>query len=108
MVWCMAKYQHKLLTAGKDKTIKVWDLDNLQRGCIKTIQGHTKTVGDLDIDNCKASLIINMLRGCIKTFQGHTITVGDLDIGSCKASVIICLLSRGLYQNYLMTHWYRR
>ena len=44
MVWCMATRNKKLYTAGSDNVIKVWDLDNLQRGCIKTIQGHTNAV----------------------------------------------------------------
>ena len=44
VVWCMATRKKKLFTAGADCTIKVWDLDSLQKGCIKTIQGHSKAV----------------------------------------------------------------
>jgi len=87
MVWCMAKYQHKLLTAGKDKTIKVWDLDNLQRGCIKTIQGHTDTVGDLDIDYCKTTC-----RGAVSKLSRDTLTLYvTLTLAFVKqVSLIIC------------------
>ena len=45
VVWCMSTKNKKLYTAGSDCMIKVWDLENLSRGCIKTIQGHTGEVG---------------------------------------------------------------
>ena len=44
VVWCMSTKNKKLYTAGADCMIKVWDLENLSRGCIKTIQGHTGEV----------------------------------------------------------------
>lgn len=44
VVWCLALYKQRLYSSGADNLIKVWDLDVLTNGCIKTMEGHTGVV----------------------------------------------------------------
>lgn len=43
-VWCFALYKQRLYSSGGDNLIKVWDLDVITNGCIKTMEGHTGVV----------------------------------------------------------------
>ena len=63
MVWCMSTRNKKLYTAGADSMIKVWDLENLSRGCIKTIQGHSGEVSESS-PNCNPRLKLKIISEC--------------------------------------------
>lgn len=43
-MWCLTAYKGRLYSSGADGQIKVWDLEQLARGCIQTLSGHTATV----------------------------------------------------------------
>ena len=43
-VWNLKTKHNWLFSAGDDKVIKVWDLEDLTRGCKQTLTGHTDKV----------------------------------------------------------------
>ena len=44
VVWSLAAKRYKVFSSGSDGMIKVWDMENLAKGCIRTMEGHTGTV----------------------------------------------------------------
>lgn len=51
VVWCFALYKERLFSSGGDSLVKVWDLDVLTNGCIKTMEGHTGVVSNRELGN---------------------------------------------------------
>lgn len=44
VVWCMTAYRGRLYSAGSDKLIKVWNVDQLAKGCMDNFAGHTDRI----------------------------------------------------------------
>ena len=44
VVWSLTADRYKVFSSGSDSTIKIWDMENLAKGCIRTLEGHTGTV----------------------------------------------------------------
>ena len=44
VVWSLTADKYKVFSSGSDSTIKIWDMENLAKGCIRTLEGHTGTV----------------------------------------------------------------
>jgi len=43
-VWSMAVYADRLYSGSGDGTIKLWDIADLRRGCLKTVHAHKDCV----------------------------------------------------------------
>ena len=43
-IWSLATYGDRLFSSSSDGTIKVWDIADLRRGCLKTIPAHKEAV----------------------------------------------------------------
>ena len=43
-IWTLTIHKSILFSAGGDNVIKVWELENLVKGCKKTMTGHTEKV----------------------------------------------------------------
>jgi WD40 repeat protein len=44
---CLTVWNNKLISGGSDKMLKVWDLENLIKGCLLTVGGHVDAVSTL-------------------------------------------------------------
>jgi E3 ubiquitin-protein ligase TRAF7 len=45
VVWSLTADRYKVFSSGSDSTIKIWDMENLAKGCIRTLEGHTGSMG---------------------------------------------------------------
>ena len=43
-IWCQAAFGAHLYSGSSDGTVKVWDIADLRRGCLKTIPAHKEAV----------------------------------------------------------------
>lgn len=43
----LSVWNNKLISGGSDKMLKLWDLDNLTKGCLLTVGGHVDAVSTL-------------------------------------------------------------
>ena len=43
-IWSLVTYGDRLFSSSSDGTIKVWDIADLRRGCLKTIPAHKEAV----------------------------------------------------------------
>ena len=46
-IWCQAAFGAHLYSGSSDGTVKVWDIADLRRGCLKTIPAHKEAVSNL-------------------------------------------------------------
>lgn len=97
IVWCLATHKNKLLSAGADSVIKVWDLEVLSKGCIQTVTGHSGSI------HCM--LVVG---SCLYTAgDDHTIRVWDVNTWQGTECVsdahdnIICAMAAS--KEYLFT-----
>ena len=43
-IWCQAAYGARLYSGSSDGTVKIWDIADLRRGCLKTVPAHKEAV----------------------------------------------------------------
>ena len=43
-IWSLAIYGDRLFSSSSDGTVKVWDVADLRRGCLKTVVAHKEAV----------------------------------------------------------------
>jgi len=44
LVNCLTVWNNKLISGGSDNVLKLWDLENLAKGCLLTVGGHVDAV----------------------------------------------------------------
>lgn len=100
-VYCLQFDKTKIITASRDRTIKVWGLLNDNYECIKTLEGHEASVLALKFDETRmvsGSSDTTLIVWNIQTFEmimrlrGHT--AGVLDVCFNQDTIFSCSKDR--------------